>query len=74
MDAALAKQQKVGGGIEGTQPRSLGWKGLPTGGGGVLSPTMWCLVVDRLLRLLSEAGFFTRVYADDVIIIIIADD
>ena len=35
---------------------------------------MWCLVVDRLLRLLSEAGFFTRAYADDVIIIIIADD
>ena len=26
---------------------------------GVLSPTMWCLVVDRLLSLLSEAGFLT---------------
>ena len=39
-----------------------------------MSPTMWCLVVDRLLRLLSEAGFFTRAYADDVINIIIADD
>ena len=35
---------------------------------------MWCLVVDRLLWLLSEAGFFTRAYADDVIIIIIADN
>ena len=35
---------------------------------------MWCLVVDRLLRLLSEAGFFIRAYADDVIIVIIADD
>ena len=35
---------------------------------------MYCLVVDRLLRLLSEAGSFTRAYADDVIIIIIADD
>ena len=37
---------------------------------------MWCkcTIVYQLLRLLSEAGFFTRAYADDVIIIIIADD
>ena len=35
---------------------------------------MWCLVVDRLLRFLSEVGFFTRACTDDVIIIIIADD
>ena len=42
-------------------------------GGGVLSPTMWCLLTDKLLRLLSEEGFFTRAYADDVIIVIIVD-
>ena len=30
--------------------------------------------MDRLLRLLGEAGFFTKAYADDVIIITIADD
>ena len=30
--------------------------------------------MDRLLRLLGEAGFFTRTYADDVISITIADD
>ena len=41
---------------------------------GVLSPTMWCLVVDKLLRLLSEAGFYTRAYADDVIIVIITNN
>ena len=35
---------------------------------------MWGLVVDKFLRLLSEAGFFTSAYADDVIIVIIADD
>ena len=34
---------------------------------------MWYLVAE-LLRLLSEAGFFTRAYADDVIIVIIADN
>ena len=40
--------------------------------GGILSPVIWCLVIDKLLRLLSEAGFYTRAYADDVIIVIIA--
>ena len=35
---------------------------------------MWCMVVDKLLRLLCEAWFYTRAYADDVIIVIIADD
>ena len=35
---------------------------------------MWCIVVNRLLRLLSETGVFTRAYADDVIIVIIGDD
>ena len=34
---------------------------------------MLCLVVNRLPRLLSEAGFFTRAYKDDVIIVINAD-
>ena len=36
--------------------------------------TIWCLVVERLLRLLSGVAFFYRVYAVDVIIVIIADD
>ena len=31
-------------------------------------------MIDKLLRLLCEAGFYTRAYADDVIIVIIADD
>ena len=35
---------------------------------------MWRLVADKLLRLLSEAGFFTRAYANDVIIVIIVDN
>ena len=37
--------------------------------GGVTSPTMWYLVVDKLLCELSKAGIFGRTYADDVIII-----
>ena len=35
---------------------------------------MWCLVADKLLRLFSEAGIFTRAYANDVITVIIADN
>ena len=30
-------------------------------------------MAEKLLRLLSGAGFFTRTYVDDVIIVIIAD-
>ena len=56
------------------QHRRRVWVGKGCPQGGVLSPTMWCLVADKLLRLLSKAGFFTRAYADDVIIVIIADN
>lgn len=37
--------------------------------GGVLSPLLWCLVVDELLTKLRESGF--HVYADDYVTIII---
>ena len=47
-------------------------KGCPQGG--VLSPTMWCLVIDELIRLLNEAGFFSQAYADDILILVKADD
>ena len=39
-----------------------------------MSLTMWCLMADKLLRLLSEARVFTRAYADDAITVIIADN
>jgi hypothetical protein len=38
--------------------------------GGVLSPLLWNLVVDRLLVATSELGFSTFGYADDIIIIV----
>jgi hypothetical protein len=34
--------------------------------GGVLSPLLWCLVVDDLLTRLSGGGIFIQGYADDV--------
>ncbi|XP_036146028.1 uncharacterized protein LOC118646684 [Monomorium pharaonis] len=47
-----------------------GWvkRGCPQGG--VLSPLLWCLVADRLLRTLNERSFFTLGYADDLAILI----
>ena len=35
---------------------------------------MWCLVIDELIRLLNEAGFFAQAYADDILILVKADD
>ena len=35
---------------------------------------MWCLVANNQLRVLSEAGFFVRTYADDVIFVMIVEN
>lgn len=43
-------------------------KGCPQGG--VLSPLMWCLVVDSLLHKLLTLGFEAIGYADDLIVIV----
>jgi len=38
--------------------------------GGVLSPLLWNLVVDRLLTITYDVGFNTFGYADDIVIIV----
>jgi hypothetical protein len=38
--------------------------------GGVLSPLLWNLVVDRLLTVLNGPGFSKFGYADDIVIIV----
>jgi hypothetical protein len=38
--------------------------------GGVLSPLLWNLVVDRLLTATNNLGFSTFGYADDIVIIV----
>ena len=43
---------------------------ITTGGGG-LSPTLWSLVADSLLKWLSKRGVFAQGFADDGIILII---
>ena len=47
-------------------------KGCPQGG--VLSPTLWCLVVDSLIRKLNDAGIFTQAFADDVVLMVRGED
>ena len=54
-----------------SEERKVG-KGCPQGR--VLSPTMWCLVIDELIRLLNEEGFFAQAYTDDILILVKADD
>jgi len=38
--------------------------------GGVLSPLLWNLAVDRLLTVTNDLGFSTLGYADDIVIIV----
>ena len=38
--------------------------------GGVSSPLLWNLVVDELIRILNDLGFFAVGYADDIVILI----
>jgi hypothetical protein len=38
--------------------------------GDVLSPMLWCLVVDGLLGELNEGGYYAIGYADDIAILI----
>ena len=44
------------------------FRGLPQGGG--LSPILWSVVADSLLKWLSKQGVFAEGYADDGVILI----
>lgn len=39
-------------------------KGFPQGT--IISPTLWCMVIDSLLVILNNHGYFTQGYLDDV--------
>jgi hypothetical protein len=50
--------------------RSIGVsRGCPQGG--VLSPLLWCLVVNELLARLNEGGVYTQGYADDICLLVV---
>lgn len=42
-------------------------KGCPQGG--VLSPLLWDMVIDELIVLLNNLGYYTQGYADDIVIL-----
>lgn len=48
----------------GTKTRLGVTRGCPQGG--ILSPILWCMVIDSLLVRLNESGVFTQGYSDDV--------
>ena len=44
-------------------------RGLPQGGG--LSPTLWSMIADSLLKWLSKCGVYAQGYADDGVVLVI---
>ena len=47
-------------------------RGLPQGGG--LSPTLWSMIADSLLKWLSKRGVYAQGYADDGVVLVIGTD
>ena len=45
------------------------FRGCPQGG--VLSPLLWCLVVNELLVRLNEGGVYSQGYADDICLLVV---
>jgi len=67
--SALLDQRKVGVQVGSIYIHVKTQCGLPYGGG--LSPTLWSLVTDSLLKWLSKRGIFAQGFADDGVILII---
>ena len=68
----LLKTRKVMAAIGKTSMTVEATKGCPQGG--VLSPLMWCLVVDDLLTKLNNKNIYTQAYSDDGTILIEGKD
>lgn len=65
---SMLKHRTINSTIAETSKKVTATKGCPQGG--VLSPLLWNLVVDELLRNLNERGYLTLGYADDIVVII----
>jgi hypothetical protein len=64
MELATLKDRVTVATLGGSSVRLAIPRGCPQGG--VLSPLLWCLLVDDLLARLSESGVFIQGYADDI--------
>lgn len=67
IDSAL-RNRKIITSIGRVDGRASVARGCPQGG--VLSPLLWCLVLDDLLRTLEQMGIYAQGYADDLTILI----
>lgn len=57
--------------ICGTSTKLGVTRGCPQGG--ILSPILWCMVIDSLLVKLNDSGIFTQGYSDDVSSLVCGD-
>lgn len=65
---SVLSKRKVIARLAGSSAEAVVSRGCPQGG--VLSPLLWCLVVDSLLETLCQSGFYAQAYADDLVILI----
>lgn len=65
---AMLAERKIIAASEDTAVKVSVRKGCPQGG--VLSPLLWCLVLNGLLKELENEGIFAQGYADDIAIVI----
>ena len=65
---AMLRRRTVTASIDTTYKSVRVRRGCPQGG--VLSPLLWCLVVDNLLDVLNSSGTFSQGYSDDGVILI----
>jgi ribonuclease HI len=63
---AMLKQRKVQSSLFESTTQYNPRRGCPQGG--ILSPTLWCLVVDPLIAALEKTGVKVTAYADDLVI------
>lgn len=68
---AMLKNRRVEATVCGERVEMQVTRGCPQGG--ILSPILWCMVVDSLLNRLNRAGFYAQGYSDDVSILICGD-
>ena len=64
----MLKSRVVSAQLGGKSVTKMTVKGCPQGG--VLSPLMWCLVMDSLLKKLKNLGYEAIGYADDLAVVI----
>jgi ribonuclease HI len=65
---SMLKSRKIKATMQGSEYKYNPTRGCPQGG--CLSPLLWCLVMDPLIKRLQEEGFIVIGYADDLTIII----